>query len=176
MTRLVRVASCTSRREHRRSTRRSGTCDVKTHRQFRIEKKFLPRSEKPVSGGGIRSRIERIGRSRFADEVGDVRLDRFDLPCLERWRTNCAERTERDAAISSQTYSTSIARAVLHCSKTGRRARNAIRKRSCSGEMKPPEARSRRFSREAVGQRPSLALRMSFTACGLALPPEDFIT
>lgn len=27
-----------------------------------------------------------------------------------------------------------------------------------------------------VGQRPSFAFRISFTACGLALPPDDFIT
>src|SRR5690606_16658394 len=34
----------------------------------------------------------------------------------------------------------------------------------------------RTYRSHAVGQRPSLALRISFTAWGLALPPDDFIT
>jgi hypothetical protein len=44
------------------------------------------------------------------------------------------------------------------------------------GRAKPTRLQRRRIAPDAVGQRPSLAFRISFTACGLALPPDDFIT
>lgn len=119
------------------------------------------------------SHESRIGDSRCGDPARHRALK------IRRLRTTMSVSTEcsqRDKRLSRTTERIARPSFVLRCPKTGRMTPQAFAQMSLKRRLKAETPSIATDCAEAVGQRPSFALSISFTACGLALPPDDFIT